>query len=456
MDYIEKIFDFVDGTLDTTSEQFLFDELAKNAELRTELKQQMALSDAIRKDFVAYNPTADSTMKIFTQLGFTTTATTLSTVTSSALKTKVLGFIAPYSQGLITFLATSVLATVAFVLWKNDGDLTILQSSKHNGVSKYYNNQTPPPQLSNNQNSTVPITSQSLTKNIVDTTIKREIIYREKIIYRTDQKVVETAVNTTKNAYNKEIVKLKEEILQLKQQKSEQSDILVTDNEDVNNKFILALNKLQNTYLSQSSPIIQEKIIVQKEVSPNFINVNTPQFGSYVTALNNFSSGTDLGLSIETGWAQYFSNYNEVVNPGEGYQNFNNLHLAALLDVGKEISLGVDYRRENFYLVFNKINEQGQSYRAESKPNFETFSAIVRYKPASFVTYGFSPFVQAGIGGNVGGEVGRFTLGTEYLVSNSYSFIIGGDYNVLNFKDDRGLKYSSSKLGLQIGFGLKF
>ena len=118
--------------------------------------------------------------------------------------------------------------------------------------------------------------------------------------------------------------------------------------------------------------------------------------------------------------------------------------------------MGEDYRRENFYLIFNKTNELGQSYKAETNPNYQTLNAIIRYKPESLRYFGFSPFIQAGVGANVGGEVGRFMLGTEYNVNNAYKFIIGTDYNLLNFKDDRGLKYTSNKTGFQMGFGLKF
>lgn len=447
MDYLEKIFDFVDGTLDATNEQILFDELAKNEELRSELKQQMVVSNAVRKDFVAYNPSADSTLKIFSQLGFTTATTaTMSAVSSMTFKTKVMSMLTNYSQGLMTFLATSTLATVAFFLLndENAGNTIINKISGNGGNSKYTQQIQP---NSNNINN---------VSSLTDTTIKTEIIYKDRIIYKNDENSKQE-ITKLNNKYQNEIKVLKTKIKELENQQIEQINNL-TENitKEIEERFEEKYNtQFQNLYFSNVMPTFNERVVIQRELVSNVVDYNFPILSD--DALN-FSNTADnsYGINIETGWAQYFSNYNEFVNPGDGYQDFNNLRIAALYDFNNEISMGVDYRRENFYLIFNKTNELGQSYKAETNPNFQTLNAIIRYKPESLRYFGFSPFIQAGVGANVGGEVGRFMLGTEYNVNNAYKFIIGTDYNLLNFKDDRGLKYTSNKTGFQMGFGLKF
>lgn len=447
MDYLEKIFDFVDGTLDATNEQILFDELAKNEELRSELKQQMVVSNAVRKDFVAYNPSADSTLKIFSQLGFTTATTaTMSAVSSMTFKTKVMSMLTNYSQGLMTFLATSTLATVAFFLLndENAGNTIINKISGNGGNSKYTQQIQP---NSNNINN---------VSSLTDTTIKTEIIYKDRIIYKNDENSKQE-ITKLNNKYQNEIKVLKTKIKELENQQIEQINN-VTENitKEIEERYEEKYNtQYQNLYFSNVMPTFNERVVIQRELVSNVVDYNFPILSD--DALN-FSNTADnsYGINIETGWAQYFSNYNELVNPGDGYQDFNNLRIAALYDFNNEISMGVDYRRENFYLIFNKTNELGQSYKAETNPNFQTLNAIIRYKPESLRYFGFSPFIQAGVGANVGGEVGRFMLGTEYNVNNAYKFIIGTDYNLLNFKDDRGLKYTSNKTGFQMGFGLKF
>lgn len=458
MDYLEKIFDFVDGTLDATNEQILFDELAKNEELRSELKQQMVVSNAVRKDFVAYNPSADSTLKIFSQLGFTTATTattaTMSAVSSMTFKTKVMSMLTNYSQGLMTFLATSTLATVAFFML-NDENVgnNIVNKFGGNGSGSSYSKQIEPNNnnfTNNSGNNTNSLTSQT------DTTIKTEIIYKDRIIYKNDENSKQE-IAKLKNRYQSEIKELKDKIEELENQHNEElSEVKEIVTQEIEEQYEEKYKfQFQNLYFSNVMPSFNERVVIQRELVSNVVDYNFPILSDESLNFSN-TSDNSFGINIETGWSQYFSSYNELVNPGDGYQDFNNLRIAALYDFNSEISMGLDYRRENFYLIFNKTNEIGQSYKAETNPNFQTINAIIRYKPESLRYFGFSPFIQAGVGANVGGEVGRFMVGTEYNVNNAYKFIIGTDYNLLNFKDDKGLKYTSNKTGFQMGFGLKF
>ncbi|MFW5701359.1 MAG: anti-sigma factor family protein, partial [Bacteroidota bacterium] len=65
MDYTKLIHEFVDGTLSPEHEEELFASLRSNDELRSELKQQMAIKSAVRSDTKAFTPSAASTMAIF-------------------------------------------------------------------------------------------------------------------------------------------------------------------------------------------------------------------------------------------------------------------------------------------------------------------------------------------------------------------------------------------------------
>ncbi|MGE3800292.1 MAG: hypothetical protein AB7H80_04665 [Candidatus Kapaibacterium sp.] len=63
------ILEFIDGTLDSSSEQSLFDELAGHPEMRTELRQYVMIGDAVRADREAYAPPSDVERKLFGGLG---------------------------------------------------------------------------------------------------------------------------------------------------------------------------------------------------------------------------------------------------------------------------------------------------------------------------------------------------------------------------------------------------
>ena len=45
--------------------------LSASEEMRTELKQQLAIRNAVRSDIKALTPKAESTLRIFSELGFT-------------------------------------------------------------------------------------------------------------------------------------------------------------------------------------------------------------------------------------------------------------------------------------------------------------------------------------------------------------------------------------------------
>jgi hypothetical protein len=63
------IFEFIDGALDSTSEQELFNELAQHPELRSELRHYISIGDAVRADREAYMPPAAIEHSLMTGLG---------------------------------------------------------------------------------------------------------------------------------------------------------------------------------------------------------------------------------------------------------------------------------------------------------------------------------------------------------------------------------------------------
>ena len=68
MEYNELLYDFVDGTTDVSQEQALFAELAGSEELRSDLKQLLAIRLAVQNDTKAYIPPDSSTLSLFSSL----------------------------------------------------------------------------------------------------------------------------------------------------------------------------------------------------------------------------------------------------------------------------------------------------------------------------------------------------------------------------------------------------
>ncbi len=69
-DHSEQIFNLLDGELDSMHESKLFAELAVNADLRAEFKQQMAIRSAVQQDRAALVPPVALTSSVFSGLGF--------------------------------------------------------------------------------------------------------------------------------------------------------------------------------------------------------------------------------------------------------------------------------------------------------------------------------------------------------------------------------------------------
>lgn len=65
----DSIFEFIDGSLDSAQEQELFDEMAQQPELRAELRQHIAIGEAVRADREAFVPPADVERALMAGLG---------------------------------------------------------------------------------------------------------------------------------------------------------------------------------------------------------------------------------------------------------------------------------------------------------------------------------------------------------------------------------------------------
>jgi len=475
MDYINHIYEFVDGTIDPLKEQQLFNELSINEELRSELKEQISVSNAIKNDFIAFNPSADSTLKIFSQLGMTSAVATSSNILGNSLiKNKLLGLFSNYSQAIYTLIGTSVLATIGyFMLEFNGNSINLIQNGNnqptYNSSSNNSSNNIPNSYSFNNDNKNDENLSKNLSKN--DTTFKTEIIYKDRIIYKEDASKVKNLTSVYKSRINQLNQKIKDLENNLTQNSNSSSDNLNTENTNLNLAEIIEKTKIETKievekqyetfyhtiYLSKETPNIVENIVFKNEfITTKSTDILVPMeniqrnYERYNESY--FDKSEQIGISLETSWAQYFSTVEEKINPAQ-YQNFNNFRVAALYNFNNEISAGLDFRRENFYQVYNLIDKIGDPYIYEQKPNFNTLSAVVRYKPNFLKFYNFDPFAQFGIGGNVAGEVGRIMIGSEYKIANNYKFLMAFDYNMLNFHHNQ-IRYTSNKYGFHMGIGI--
>ena len=84
MNYSELIHDFLDGALEQAEEEELLLAVARQSDLREELRQAIALKTAFKTDFQALTPPMHLTNNIFSAMGFTAPGAAASSVAASS------------------------------------------------------------------------------------------------------------------------------------------------------------------------------------------------------------------------------------------------------------------------------------------------------------------------------------------------------------------------------------
>ncbi len=407
------IHDFLDGSLSNEKEAELFYSLSSDDELRMELKEQLAIKNAIKGDLKAKTPKVASTMAIFSELGFTpppvaNIPNTGSAVTSplskvAAVLSKYTGFIA---TGITAALTTAVVMLMLLEpeIFSNS-DLASVSKDKIT-VSEQNDNQN-----NNNQNQIPVISSEEDTKqeSVATADNKETVVY--KYIYITKEK-----------PEAKDVAQVESIVKQLHQSEP----------------------------ASRSLPsAIESKVVFPIYQSP----VSNTIVGAYRFDKTEEISSSNYGIVIEFRSAKDWTNSNGL-NPAS-YQDWNNISLGLFKSVNEEFMLGVEYRRENFYLDFKGIEGENDMYKYEVYPNLSSLTAAVRYSPDFMKFYDLSPFLQLSLGANNAGPIGRFFVGTEYSPHQSYSLIFGIDGSAMRY-NFQNVDYTSQKYGIQFGASFKF
>ena len=145
------------------------------------------------------------------------------------------------------------------------------------------------------------------------------------------------------------------------------------------------------------------------------------------------------------------------VNPGENAE-FNNISLSLMYKINEEFSLGLNYRRENYFLRYESIEELDEIFIYEIQPNLNTLCASMRYEPSVLKDTPFqdlSPYTVINIGANEVGYVGSLGLGLRYSPFNDVSFVFGLNYGKMLFYHQDNPFYSD-KIGMNYGIYYSF
>ncbi len=401
MEYTKIIHDFIDGNLDAGQEQELFYNLSSSDELRTELKQQIAIKEAIKGDSRAFTPPASSTIGLFSSLGFNPPSSNVET-TPVPGNSGLMNFLSKYRQGLIGgVIATMVTASLLFFFSNPFG-------KEENPIHNDFATSVQPKGTVAGQSNVPKIESYSNNEQV-------KVRYITKVRYIDVPRYVD---------------KTYAEATESKQDET-------------------ASNQLDNITKSRPWGILKPMLTSggQERIYPDLTSV--PQTNLLPSL---FIPGNPLGMSVEFRGSQNWNMPSETIYP-QKLSKFDNLALAVYYDFTPDFSAGLEVRQETFFQKFQGIKD-GERYQYQQQPNFTSYGLNLRYI-LPFDMWGIEPFGQISGGFTSAGYIARGMAGLKYSPYKDISFILGGEYSRLEYKH-QGSPYNANKFGLIYGVMFNF
>ncbi|MFC2130905.1 hypothetical protein ACFLSQ_05685 [Bacteroidota bacterium] len=426
MEYSKLIHDFTDGTLESVQEDELFDLLSSDEESRSEFKQQLAMKSAIRTDAKAYTPAAESTLKIFSSLGFATPVsapigtTTGSSGSAGALGrgiAKSTGFYAKYGAALITGVVTTVTtAVIAYFIFQSQiGDL----NNKNSELTTRLNE-------SKNQSEIPIVQGQEITLSESNTMIPEE--------------KVSTSIN-------KPIIKYV--YITKDEDEQKQTEAVISDLQD---EISEPFNVIE-IFIPDKSPIVSTGINSIKTQKNNILYRTS--ISSVPIDISSFLAVREkMGITLEFKKMENWFDINPTINPKE-YSKFNNTSLSVLYEFIKNLHIGGEVRQETYFQRFSGVENDTLKFSYDQQPNFTSYGLLLRYANKDFNLWGIYPYLQGFAGGTNVGYIGRLMGGLKYSPYEGIVFIIGAETSGLFYKHG-GTDFDSYKYDLNYGMSFEF
>lgn len=412
MNHTEHIYDLLDGNLSPDKENALFSELLTDQQARGEFKNLLNVKMSLSQNRQDASLEPEEKSQLFQTIGLGLPVASIGSVNDSTnvAPTNKFGFnkfIWPFGAAVVTFLLTY------FLLIPDD-------PAKQASVSAFSSSEmvstnTKPVRLVSKK---TPVTPPEYMQNNPTVIIKKVpvVVYKE----RESSSHQASAPVDVKKENNSNAI-------------PDESALLI-DKEVISP--MIALGEAKTLYNPQSQP---EKI--NPYDPPRLIEI----------PLSKESSINQKFFAAELSASNYF--YFEPRNIGpKRWADFNNTNLSFLFTHWDNVSYGLEYKRENFYLKYSG-QEKGMDYYYEQQPNFNTLSLALRYKFADI--FGFMPNVRISTGLNEVGVVVRGGFGIDYYYTAAIDFTVSGDYSTLIFERS-GKTYQTEKFGFNYGIKYKF
>lgn len=413
----ELLTQLLDGELDSNTEQLLYDNLAQNPELQSEMKDMLSIRESIRKDTEAFTPPAELSKQVFSNLGF------VQPVPQSPYRP-----LFKYSV-----LALLLISFTTFVAFQSDmifGNSSIESQAKNS--------------LENNE------ISNSLAKTSSQTTDNHSIVSNNIPVVSS----IETS--TGKNLSNKTALRRNSII---------RANTLSDNNLDANGIFVT--NEFSDDFVPNSNIIAQNSGTTNRvEILSHNTNsklVEFPASNQYAAFNNSFIfarsiSAFDIGSDRSNSKRSKTINLRGIYAVSQDENKLqtnvlNSFSASAFIQTGfaENLSLGVEFGREPYSQIF--LNSNAIDYNQQ--PTVMWLGVGARYDFNEINLFGTTPFSQIIAGGSELGPIGRVLIGTSKYLSNNIGFNIGIESSLMLYKNQNKY-YTSDKIGITGGILYKF
>jgi hypothetical protein len=428
MSEFEKINSFVEGELDPSQEQELFNEMATNEVMRSEFKNLLAISAAVKNNRNAFTKNKKSKKAVFAALGL---SIPVADAVSGGIATTSASTAVGY--GFKSLLATGVLSAVvtAIILWGiGSGNISEVRNIDSNQLSQQLEVEIP---------HETPVVSS-----------KEVVTYKDDSKYKAMYEKTLNLNSSLQSKLNEYAAKIDEQNSIIMAQKSEIATLgyevrVVQNNLKLNNENYQELNLKHKESEKLISELGATNLDLQERISSIKIDNNLEPM--LLQPKNGNSS-----WSAEWKGSQTFN-----TNPYEfdktDLSQFNNNSISIMYNFENGFSVGSELRQETFLLEFTGKDVNDITYLYRQEPNFTTLSLLGRYSYDMSST--LDPFAQFTFGGNKIGVVGRLMGGLMYSPYDNLNMIIGLEYNNMSFQY-QGERFNSGKIGINYGISVQF
>jgi hypothetical protein len=479
MNYSEQIHDFLDGTLEQAEEEELLSAIARQSDLREELRQAIALKSAFKADFQALTPPLHLTNSIFIGLGFAApgvaapsvaapsvaapVSAALSASSSAAGTLSAIGalgvFLGQHGGRLMhifqnslfttvfTAVVSSLLTAALLVSWYSfaiqNGSVFMSMSMRGERTSTSLN-----------------VASQSNAQTALQTTLQQAVSnalpHTFEAIQPAETKPTSTSTSSTSNDKSNQRNNYghHEHNDQAHEHYPAQQDTHLEINEPDDASLFPIPSHSQSI---SESPFASSAMSTQHFPTPNALSLLTPEPIPMLSLL----SVTDTTTIEHTFWRHLQIGIRGTASIslpqatiGSNQPSFlRNTALSALYQLSEQHLIGIEVGEEGFSQRFRAMDSEGQAFDIQQHPSL--LWAGIAYRYIASPTQNFSPILHVVLGGTQIGATGRVMAGLNYAPDARTQFTLGIESSVLVYPHQHTW-YASPKIGITYGVSLRF